>query len=258
MSISQSFIKDSMGNDVCPKYIKYRFVDRIELPPTDAMLKGKYFEWHLLGATRDGTEPKFEELSRGRKAADGSMDKRPKEQLEMDELISYAREVLKTVGLDTSQGEKQLRITTDGMDGHIDWVTKDISDATRKAIYDVKYTDTKFDDRWNGWADFESKWDAKLQAAHYTILYFAKYGVYLPFYFLVFGKAKWCRIIKVHLTQIGVDQHATKLADAEIRLDKWEEQGFPATPEFNKCMVCGYNGICPHRAIKPTIEIFEI
>jgi CRISPR/Cas system-associated exonuclease Cas4 (RecB family) len=258
MSISQSFIKDSMGSDVCPKYIEYRFVKRIELDPTPAMLKGKYFEWHLLGATRDGEEPKFEPLVRGRKMENGEMDKRPAAQLEMDELVAYAREVLKTVGLDTSSGEKQIRITTDGMDGHIDWITKDITDPERQAIYDVKFTETAFDDRWQGWADFESKWDAKLQAAHYTILYFAKYGKYLPFYFLVFGKSKWCRIIKVHLTQNGVDQHATKLADAEIRFEKWTEQGFPASPEFNKCMACGYNGICPHRAIKPTIEIFEI
>lgn len=68
IKISQSFIKDAiktMSIDpkiqltpcYCPQYLKFKYVDGLQTKPSEAMLLGQFFEWHLLGAVRNGIEP---------------------------------------------------------------------------------------------------------------------------------------------------------------------------------------------------------
>jgi hypothetical protein len=263
MNISQSLIKDAWPQDVCPKYIEFKYVLCVEGKRTPAMFRGLYFEWHLLGAVRDGVEPVYPDnkTTSTKELSDGSKikDKRPKEQLELDILVAQARAVLLAMGLNPDKGEKQVFLEKDGLSGTIDWRTGDIVKREREALYDVKYTESKYDDRWNGWADFDTMPEQKLQAVHYIILdQKATGGEYKPFYFLVFGKGGWVRVIKVELSSDGIAHHELRVHETKAKLKEWRKAKFKAKPSFNKCIECPYREVCPDRSLVPEIEVFQV
>lgn len=246
--ISQSFYKDVNNADclfrLCMKYVK-----GLEEAPTDAMHKGRYFEWHLLGAVRGGVEPTFEPLKTGGK---------PAAQRDLDELVVSARKIMSDLGIDIAKGEKQVRLETDIFVGHLDLVAPDYQKPDRMAIYDVKYTDTKFDDRWNGWGDAENNEDIKIQALHYVYLYNLVRGEYPPFYFVVFGKSGWVRVIKIVVTKDGLNAHVDQLGKIGERLEQFQAAGWSANPDYNRCRDCGFYKVCPHKATKPIAEIINV
>lgn len=247
MLISQSLIKDTLPLDVCPRFIHFRYIQRIKTQPSDAMFKGLYFEWHLLGTVRDATEPIYERLKGGGK---------PEVQLQLDSIIFKAEQVMIRAGIDIARGEKQLHIETDTLEGHLDLVTNDFQKPGGKAIYDVKYTDTKIDDRYNGWGDAENASAVRLQAMHYVILYHQKYGVYLPFYYLVFGKSGWVRFIRIRISdEAPILQHMGTIEYVVRKLTDMGANGWKATPEFNKCTACQFNAICDSKAMIPKVEM---
>lgn len=247
--ISQSLIKDVLPQSACPKQIGHKYIEGQRTPPSELMLRGQYFEHHLIGATRGGEVPELTKLKKGGKS---------QAEKDLEELITYARIILDAMKLDVSKGESQVEIQVDGLEGHIDHINTDIQNPARKAIYDVKYTETKYDDRWNGWADFESLTDAKIQAAQYVKLYHAMHGQYIPYYFLIFGKSFWCRIIKVVVTAAGMAIHNNRIDITKERMMQWNEEGWPAKPEFYKCLKCHFSDKCKFVATIPDIETYQI
>lgn len=264
--ISQSFLKD-VNKALCPKFLYFRHVKGMESPATDAMNKGKYFEYHLVGACR-GEVPKYETLKTGGKS---------QIQKDLDEMVSYARNIMENMGVDITNGESQVRIETDLFVGHLDLVTTDFQNTDRKCIIDVKYTDTALDDRWNGWGSIESGGDngtpayndAKIQALHYTKLYYDKHGVYVPFYFFIFGqsgkdaltgeKKKWVRILKFEIMPSSmVDYEDKRLEQLQQSLNFFKQTYWKANPEFNTCQYCPFNSICTDKAIFPIVEKISV
>lgn len=92
VKMSQSLMKDilktrSIDEKIvmlpvhCPQYIKHKYVDRLPTTPSDAMLLGTYFEWHLLGAVRDGIEPKLPRIN--------VRDQRPSKSSSKNTMIEY-------------------------------------------------------------------------------------------------------------------------------------------------------------------------
>lgn len=209
------------------------------------MFYGQYFEWHLLGAVRSGIEPKFSEKLNGE-------DRKAKVQL--DELILKAKMIMAISGINIPSGEKQLRLETDTLEGHLDLVTNDFQNPGAKAIYDVKWTATKFDDRWNGWADPENDPNVKLQALQYIKLYKDVRGDWVPFYYLIFGKSGWVRYIKVVATENGIKSHVLTLENATGILAEMANTGFAAKPEFNKCQSCFFASECDKKSLLPAVE----
>lgn len=272
---SQSYIRDAVDVDACPMRLKFKFLDklpeRVDEDTRNAMFYGRYFEWHLLGATRDGVEPVFKQnkTASTKITAWGATirDYRPAEEIRLIDTIYQARKHIENMGLDLNHGHKQAHLISDDIEGHVDWITFDFLDLpkavkeareARQAIYDVKWTATKFDDRYNGWADFDSMHGNKFQAAHYIVLYWMVYGVFVPFYFLVFGKSGWVRVIKVELTQDGLMHWENTIERGRALTSKFEAEKWPAKPNFNKCMQCGYFDRCPGAIRVPQPEIFKI
>lgn len=247
--LSQTMMKELVDNNSCPRAIYYRFVEGIEIKPTDLMFRGHYFEHHILGSTRDGVEPVFAPLKRG-----GD----PKEKKDLDELIIYARDILDKLGVDIKNGQTQMHVSVEDEEGHLDLVTSDFQNKKRLALYDLKYTETKLDDRWRGWANFEDMWAERFQAAHYIQLWKKGTDEWCPFYFLVFGKDKWVRVIKVELTERGLKAHEIACSHARERLKLYTEQNWPPKRDFNTCALCSYNDICPEVTRVPSVEVFEI
>lgn len=357
IKISQSFIKDALKTrsidpkdqikpSYCPQYLKFKYVDGMQTKPSDAMLNGQFFEWHLLGATRDGIEPILPKKNvrdqRPTKSASKNtmleyimqkapdaiikgtrkrVDLKPKASESKDALINYiiekggqvpekytkatlseiieklpedlgepeitqedyfafiqtmpedlsegekttqqetlelmidnARRILSLMGLNVEEGEKQLRLQTNEEIGHLDWLHKDLVDQDKKAIYDVKYTKTQFDDWRNGWFNPEEKEDAKLQASHYIHLYYENTGEFIPFYFLIFGESGWIRILKYEITKQAYTLHVDLVSESKIWLKEFEKSNWKARPEFNRCLTCDFNEVCKFRAMLPEIE----
>ena len=249
MKISQSLIKEIQKKSVCPREIKFNYIDGIQRESSDVQHKGNYFEYYILGSCYNNKVPTYALLKSGEK---------PTAQKALDELIIYAKDVLNLVGLDLSKGESQVTIETKECVAHIDHINFDLENKKKKALYDVKYTETAMDDRWNGWGDFDSKTDSHIQAAHYITLYHEKHHEWIPFYFLVFGKSKWVRIIKVELSEERYDLHQRDIELAQAVLSAYEENDFPAVGEFNKCLNCSFNEICTEKVTKPNIETATI
>lgn len=249
MKISQSFYKDAnkhVGPGGCLYFMYLRYVKGLDTPPSDAMFMGLYFEWHLLGAVRSGKEPIFERGVKGQKL---------KPQLDLDIQIEEARALMTKMGVNLKDGQTQVRLETDTLVGHLDLVTNDYMNPSRQAIYDVKWTATKEDDRWRGWADPEEMEDIKIQARHYILLYKEVLGNYVPFYFFVFGKSGWVKVVKVQVMQESIELHLQQLEKARLHLEDFHGKGWPASPEYNKCRSCPFYKICDKKTLLPVAEI---
>lgn len=360
LTISQSLIKDVIVTNsidqkevikpsYCPRYLKFKYIDKMETSCSDVMLSGQYFEWHLLGATRSGIEPILPRINvkdlRPTKSASKStmysyimekapdaiivgtgnrMDLKPKSssskqvlidyiyskggiipekttkdglsdiiaalpedlgepeitqedlfayiqempidltegspsarQIKLDQVIELGKIILEHMGLNTSDGEKQFYIKSGNLSGHLDWVCPDVNDPNIEAIYDVKWTETKVDDWRNGWGEPDTKEDAKLQATHYVLTYYRKYGVYPPFYFIVFGADGWIKFLRYRITPTGLQQHVVLVNSVEEIVKDFIKNNWPARPLFNRCLFCDFSEVCTERSVLPEIEEIE-
>lgn len=249
MKLSQSLIKEILKPDHCPKQIFYSFVDGKELIcPSENMKLGRYFETELLGSCRGG------EKQEAKMVKDGIS----KPYADCKELVDFAKEVFERLGIDIFKGESQVYIESEHLSGNIDHINSDIQIPSTKALYDVKWTATDEDDRWNGWADPESKQDAIIQAVHYSLLYFEKYGQFIPFYFLVFGKSRWVKVIQFKITKWRLEKYKETLADASQTIRMYANENYKGNGSFNKCLACPFYDICPDKAEKINIETYNI
>ena len=250
MRISQSLIKETRKNDHCPKQVYYSFVEGKDLiEPSEAMLLGRYFESELLGACRGGVKQEPNYLKSGGKA---------KPFADCDQLVVFARDVFKKLGLNIEEGESQLEVKTELLKASIDHRNKDIKDPLRMANYDVKWTATKEDDRWNGWGDPESKEDAIIQAAHYTLVSFEETGEWMPFYFLVFGKNKWVKVLQYIFDDSSIEAHRERIRYTGYAMKEHQHTGFKGNGNYNKCLACPFYEQCPDKATVIEIESIYI
>ena len=296
MKISQSLIKEVQNVNHCPKQIYYSFVEGKDLiEPTEAMLMGRYFESELLGSCRGGekqpatynqvnlkpnksaSKPVKIKFLQDRgintvgmsvieldeklqyEPAEYVKGEKHKPYLDCDELVTFARETMLNMGLDFSKGQSQVNIESDTLSGAIDHVNIDLEgNNSIYANYDVKWTATKEDDRWNGWGDPDSKEDAKIQATHYTLVTYETTGVWRPFYFLVFGKDKWVKVLKFKVTLERINQHRQQIANTVDVIRKYAENNYKGNGNFNKCQSCAFNQLCPDKKTIPEIETITI
>lgn len=301
MKISQSLIKEVKKKDHCPKQIYYRFLEGKEIEDIPSGWKmGRYFESELLGACRGGeveeaqyktinlkpsksasksekvkflqnrghdvtglTVPKLDEKLQFEPAEYVKGDKLTPYK-DCDVLVDFAKETLSKLGLDLSKGLSQLDVKTDLLSGAIDHRNFDIQNPDILANYDVKYSETKEDDRWNGWANPEDKFDAITQAAHYTLVSYEETGFWMPFYFLVFGvsksqnKIKWVKIIRYQFTEDSINKHKADILFTSEAIREYAENDYKGKGTFNKCNNCPFNEICEDRVTVPEIEIYQV
>jgi hypothetical protein len=122
----------------------------------------------------------------------------------------------------------------------------------------VKYTETKYDDRWQGWADLEKLPDSMRQARHYVRLWHKKHGEYLPYYFFIFGKSGWCRVYKCTVSRETMEMHEREIEVVKGMLQQWKESGWQPSPSYDKCKSCRVSDHCEFMQTLPDIEIIAI
>jgi len=269
MKQSQSFLKRYLDQGYCKHAIKLEYVDGHKTEPSEVMTRGLYFEHHLIGGTRHGEVPELPKLKVSQvksglwrvgneKAiysteSDALNNAISTDQKVLDELIQDAKVVMDDLGIVPI--EVQPEWEHDGFEGHPDLVAEIKSLNIPKAIIDIKYTETKLDDRWTGWADIENSGKHHYQALGYTYLSQFIYGEALPFFFLIFGKSGWVRFIRIRILEeslahfIGVMEQAKQM----VKEETWDPIG-----DYNVCRKCQFFDVCNQMTIVPQVEIVEI
>lgn len=251
MRISQSLIKEVLKQDHCPKQIYYSFVEGKELinDPSNNMISGRYFESELLGSCRNGEKEEAKLKSNGEKY---------QFYVDVDKNVIFAKDIFQKLGIDIEKGESQVDLKSDLLSAAIDHVNNDLIDPTKKANYDLKWTATAEDDRWNGWGDPETKEDAKIQATHYTLVAYELFNEWRPFYFLVFGKTNWVKIIQFKITEEALNVHKDRISHTANVIRNYAENNYKGNGSFNKCQSCPFHSFCEDRKVNPEIETIII
>lgn len=247
MKISQSTIKDYFRENTdegCMHRFKLKYVDGIKPEETDeltAFKKGQLFEFHAIGATRDGSgEPATKKNQNGAT---------PKPVADIMLMAEYAKEIMRKMNIELTAVQPTLE--TEDRIGHPDAFCK-IPDMG-EAILDIKYTETKADDRFRGWGDPASM--DHTQAKDYVDLYRLTNGKALPFFYLVFGKDGWIKPVRIRITHETLDFHRQSVIHLKSVL---KSEKYLPTKSFNTCMDCDFIKLCNKKKSIPTIETVEI
>lgn len=234
-SISQSLIKDIQNPDRCNLRTKKNYVDGIRTTPSDVMIKGLFFEDRLIGSTRGGEKI---EMPKGK---NGNTLKSEKDLLA---LVEDAKQVMMDLGVESI--EVQPHWEWEDLNGHPDLIA---NFNGSKCIIDIKYTETKEDDRFRGWGDPESM--DHLQALFYSYLHYKREGSYIPFYYFVFGKSGWVKII-----QIKIEEGTMDLFQQQLNIARKDVKQFKPTPigKFNACRKCDLFDTCESATRTPEVE----
>lgn len=250
MKISQSLIKEVLKQDHCPKQIYFSFVEGRDLmAPSENMILGRYFESEILGACRGGEIQEAKTKQNGEKY---------KVYSDVDMNIQFAEKVLKSLGIYVENGKSQVSLESELLSGNIDHQNRDLENPGIMANYDLKWTATAMDDKWNGWGDPETRADDHLQATHYTLLTHEITGEWWPFYFLVFGKSNWVKVIRIKVTEDRLRLHKQLIAGTSAKIRQYSESGFKGNGDFNKCQKCPFKADCPDKKEIPKIETLTI
>lgn len=256
--ISQSLIKMAFQKDHCPKQLYYSFVEGRELiEPSDNMILGRYFESELLGCCRGGVKEPAKLYSKN--GAGYNKGDKMKPFVEIDGLVEFARDIMNKLSIKVDNIQQEL--IKDYLKASIDLESNDIVSINDRALYDVKLTLTKEDDRWNGWGDPESKTDAHLQAIHYVYTYYKAHGIYPPFYFLVFGLNggnKWVKVIRFRMNSETIELHEERIKYVANIINEYATNNWQGNGSFNKCLSCPFWSDCPDKSTSPKVETYEI
>ena len=243
MKISQSALKSFYDENFCELKWEKFFVEGYRSRPTAAMIDGLVFEELTIGSTRDnesfiGMIPRLK---------NGNISKR---EADLVYLSEFAKKTMKD--LEIKIIEVQPEWETDTLIGHPDAL---ITYKGNLAIMDLKYTAIREDEscKWNPYAWSDLKYKDFRQALHYVEMYYQLYDVYLPFFYLVFGKSGWVKFISVDITSNAMEDYRMLLSTFSKDL-----QDFKPKPikNYSFCRKCELN--CTKRTEKPNVINIEI
>ena len=241
--ISQSAMRNFWDGTFCDIRWVHEYVRGMKSPPSDVQNRGLVFEWELIGGCRGGVRPEMR-----KSVAKGNFGGMLKEERDLIELAEEGKRVVEQMGFKII--DVQPEWTHDDLEAHPDAVAEF---EGRNVILDVKYTETAEDDRRNGWADLDQK--SNLQPVHYVHMSKEIYGEYLPFYYLIFGKAGWVRVIKIEILPMALEEHEANLEIFRSVLQDWKPQ---APHNYNKCRRCPHWDHCESKTTLPNVEHHEI
>ena len=243
-AISQSSMSRYYDPTVCEIAWVHEFVKGKRTPPSEVMQKGLVFEWELIGGCRGGVRP---ELPKSR--AKGKLFGTPlKDERDLLELAAQNQMLIDLLGYKLIEVQPEWK--HEDLEAHLDAVAMI---EGRKCIVDVKYTETAENDFRNGWADLDSK--SNIQPVHYVYMSKLIYGEYLPFYYWIFGKSGWVRLIKVEINPTAIEEHEYNLERFREHLKDFKPQ---PSRSYNKCRTCPHWDYCDYKTTLPTVELHEV
>lgn len=244
-NISPSAISSFYDPLYCGTQYKAVTVDRTHNIETLAMLKGKVFEYRAIGATtREGEVPELPMLASGKASADD---------IRIAELAQTFKDVIQDMNIEIL--DKQIRLEKNGHSGILDMLAMVTGE---KSLVDLKYTETKEDDRWSpyAWGDLDNR--DHTQPIHYIWLWHELHGEYLPFYYMVFGKGGWIKFIRVKVAKATMIEHEKKMEQFAIDVKAEADAGWTPKPDRAKCAKCPLFLTCEHAVTTPEIQVISV
>ena len=244
IKISQSMLRDFYNPDYCKIKWEETYLNGFRTKPTASMLDGLVFEQNVIGMSRGG---EYYEIPKGKT---GKPLKRETDLLELAEKSKVMMNDLEIELVDV-----QPEWETDELIGHPDVLIKYKGEL---AIMDLKYTAMKEDEncKWNpyGWGNIVDENTGEIykdftQAIHYIEMYFQKHGVYLPFFYLIFGKSGWTKFIMIEPTLERLEEYRNKLKQFRKDLKDFKPKSIDNYSICRKCSV-----MCNKRVLKPNIQ----
>ena len=236
MKTSQSLIKDILPEDFCPHYIHLKYKVGLRTEPTEAMENGLFFESELLGSARGG---KFE-LPKNKQG------KPYKRELDILENVEYAKAKMDKLKIEIEHVQPHL--ANEDRAGHFD------------ALGTINVVPAIFDVKWTGMSQQQYAREMKYgtlieeyrtQARHYQSIDPNK-----DFYFLIFGKSNWCKVIRFAWNSEAVAHHVETKSDiAQVKFENLED--YETNPEYSKCEGCRLREQCKLRQHTPNIEDYD-
>lgn len=231
MKISQSLIKDIVPEGFCPHYIHLKYKVGVKTEPSEAMENGLFFESELLGSARGG---KYELP----KMKSGKPYKR---ELDIIENVNYAKHVFEQLKIKVD--EVQPYKEKENRSGHFDFVG---NMGNARIIGDVKWTGMA-KDKFERELKYNLLESYKTQARHYQSILPG-----LDFYFFIFGKSGWSKIIRFAWNESEVNEHLEIVELAEVKYNTLQD--YEVEPTYNKCNACRLKDNCKLAIDIPTIE----
>ena len=239
--ISQSALKSFYDPKVCEIKWEEMFVNGYRTPPSPAMLDGLVFEELTIGGSRGGEVYEIPKLKSGKPS---------KRETDLLKLSKDAKQTM--IDLEIELVEVQPEWVVNDLSGHPDALIKY---KGNEALMDLKYTGVKEDDscRWNpfAWHDLEHK--DFTQALHYVEMYYLMRGIYLPFFYLVFGKSGWVKFISIDITAETMNTYRERLDQFRSDLIDFKPQPINNYTICRKCAI-----LCNKRTEKPNVMTIEI
>jgi CRISPR/Cas system-associated exonuclease Cas4 (RecB family) len=237
--ISQTALKNY---DKCQWLAKLANVDHLANPAEDktAFMKGKFFEYLVIGSTVDGVVPKLPPIKTGQS----------KDEKDIIELAEYAKDLLfKKMKLEIVKVQPKCEFNN----------CKAMPDLIgilngKKYLCDLKFTETKENDSWGEWCWGKPEKIDMTQAIHYVYTY-AMANEPLPFLYLVFGKTKWFKAIEVNVSDNTLMNHRERLQVYQYSVD---EGLFLPCNDFSICNNCDYNSVCDKKKETPEIIMINL
>lgn len=244
MKISQSMLRDFYTPGYCKIKWEDNYINGVRTPPTDAMLNGLVFEQNVIGMSRGG---EIYEIPKGKTG------KPLKRELNLLALADKAKLMMESLGIELIDVQPEWE--TDELIGHPDALIKYKGEL---AIMDLKYTAIKEEEksRWNpyAWGEIVDKKTKEIykdfsQAIHYIEMYYINHGIYLPFFYLIFGKSGWSKFIMIEPSKETLDTYRNKLKAFRRDLRSFKSKGIK---DYSICRKCSVT--CSERQIKPKLE----
>ena len=244
LKISQGMLRDFNNPDYCKIKWEETYLNGYRSGPSSAMLDGLVFEQHVIGMSRGG---EVYEIPKGKTG------KPLKRETDLLALAEKSKEMMNDLGIELI--DVQPRWETEELIGHPDALIKYKGEL---AIMDLKYTAIKEDERckWNpfAWGSIVDQETGEVykdfsQAIHYIEMYYQEHGIYLPFFYLIFGKSGWCKFIMIEPTKERLDKYRNKLKQFRVDLRNFKPKPIR---DYSKCRKCSV--LCSKRTLKPEIE----
>jgi CRISPR/Cas system-associated exonuclease Cas4 (RecB family) len=270
--VTQSMIKEifsyKMGES-CGFQVEAKYVHGIEFPSSEAMNLGSWFEWKCTGQTTKfghvpvagRLKPKKltkKEIDSGMKQEDviGDYAKKYKDALVH---VESFKEMIKENDYEIIETGAKLHDKELAIKGDVDIIVR------KRGEEKFRFIDTKFsglmENKWEdmGWADesLEYKDRIMIQAVHYQLLGYKKYGYFPDFYFWVYSSTNTTDIknIKVIVNPDRFNEHKIIVDTARKEFEKSKAKGWIPRPSPKKCGSCPLSEKCEHSVSLPIEQI---
>tara|TARA_R110002020_G_scaffold167816_3_gene356362 strand:- start:309 stop:1061 length:753 start_codon:yes stop_codon:yes gene_type:complete len=244
LKISQSMIRDFYDSNYCKIKWEETYLNGFRTIPSAAMLDGLVFEQNVIGMSRGG---EVYEIPKGKTG------KPLKRETDLLALAEKSKEMMNDLEIELIDVQPEWE--TDELIGHPDALIKYKGEL---AIMDLKYTAMKEDEncKWNpyAWGNIVDESTGEIykdftQAIHYIEMYFQEHGIYLPFFYLIFGKSGWCKFIMIEPSKETIESYRDRLKRFRNDLKNFIPKPIKSYSKCRKCSV-----LCEKRTLKPEIQ----